>query len=227
MRLDKRLCKSTGFTSEQATAFILAGAVTVEGEIITDVRCQVHKHTDVRLNGTPLIPRPYRYLLIHKPKNTVCSNIDEAYPSVFNQVGVPDHHELHVVGRLDADTTGLVLATDDGHWSFEIIRPEKNCPKVYRVTLSRPLSEACAQQLREGVLLQGIQQPTLPAKLTFLTSTQVLLAITEGKYHQVKRMFAAVDNRVVALHREQIGEVCLDVEEGQWRALTAAEIEAF
>lgn len=227
MRLDKLICISTTLTRDEATRCILAGEVTVDGELITDIRCQVHTHRDIRLNGEKLIPRPFRYLLIHKPKNTICSNKDEAYPSVFNHVNLPDHRELHVVGRLDADTTGLVLATDDGHWSFDIIRPESNCKKTYRVGLSRPLSEEAAERLRCGVIFQGITEPTLPAELEFVTSTDVRLTITEGKYHQVKRMFAAVGNRVITLHREQIGEVCLDIAEGQWRALSADEVASF
>lgn len=227
MRLDKLICISTTLTREQAIECILTGAVTVDDEVITDVRCQVHTHRDIQLKGMKLVPRPFRYLLIHKPQNTICSNKDEAYPSVFNHVDLPDHSELHVVGRLDADTTGLVLATDDGHWSFDIIRPERNCKKIYRVGLSRPLSEDAAERLRLGVIFQGITEPTLPATLEFITPIEVLLTITEGKYHQVKRMFAAVGNRVVALHREQIGEVRLEIEEGQWRALTAKEIQSF
>jgi 16S rRNA pseudouridine516 synthase len=227
MRLDKLICISTTLTREQATSSILEGVVTVDGEVIVDIRCQVHTHRDIRLKGIKLTPRPFRYLLINKPKNTICSNKDEAYPSVFNHVNLPDHRELHVVGRLDADTTGLVLATDDGHWSFDIIRPESHCKKTYRVGLSRPLSEEAAERLRCGVIFQGITEPTLPAALEFVTPTEVLLTITEGKYHQVKRMFAAVGNRVVALHREQIGEVRLDIQEGQWRALTADEVASF
>jgi 16S rRNA pseudouridine516 synthase len=227
MRLDKLICISTTLTRDEANRCILAGEVTVDGELITDTRCQVHTHRNIELNGIKLTPRPFRYLLINKPKNTICSNKDEAYPSVFNHVDLPDHSELHVVGRLDADTTGLVLATDDGHWSFDIIRPESNCKKTYRVGLSRPLSEEAAERLRTGVIFQGITEPTLPAALEFVTPTEVLLTITEGKYHQVKRMFAAVGNRVIALHREQIGEVRLDIQEGQWRALTADEVASF
>ena len=227
MRLDKLICISTTLTRDEANRCILAGEVTVDGELITDTRCQVHTHRNIELNGIKLTPRPFRYLLINKPKNTICSNKDEAYPSVFNHVNLPDHRELHVVGRLDADTTGLVLATDDGHWSFDIIRPESHCKKTYRVGLSRPLTEEAAERLRCGVIFQGITEPTLPAELEFITSTDVRLTITEGKYHQVKRMFAAVGNRVVTLHREQIGGVRLDIAEGQWRELSEDEVASF
>lgn len=225
MRLDKFICKSTALTRQQAVSCIESGAVTIDGEVILEARHQTHAHREVRLHGALLALRPFRYLMIHKPKGTVCSNIDEAYPSVFNYVALPDHNELHVVGRLDADTTGLVFATDDGHWSFDIIRPEGNCKKTYRVGLSRALTEESAQRLREGVIFQGIAEPTLPAELEIIAPTDVRLTITEGKYHQVKRMFKAVGNRVVTLHRESIGGINLNIDEGQWRALTVAEID--
>jgi 16S rRNA pseudouridine516 synthase len=132
-----------------------------------------------------------------------------------------------VAGRLDADTTGLVLVTDDGRWSFDIIRPSQQCKKVYRVGLSRPIAEDAVGKFEAGVQLQGESQLTLPAELQIMNPHEVLLAITEGKFHQVKRMFAAVGNRVVSLHREKIGRLSLDVEEGQWRYLTADEISSF
>ena len=164
---------------------------------------------------------------MHKPADTICSNIDEAYPSLFNHIDVEKVSELHIAGRLDADTTGLVLVTDDGRWSFNIITPTKQCEKVYRVGLSHPIVDDVALKFENGVKLQGEQQLTLPARLEVINPKEVLLTITEGKFHQVKRMFAAVGNRVVSLHREKIGKICLDVDVGQWRYLTADEVQSF
>lgn len=135
--------------------------------------------------------------------------------------------ELHIAGRLDADTTGLVLITDDGRWSYNIITPSCKCPKVYRVDLSRPIADDTAEKFKQGLQLQGEQELTLPASLSVISPQRVLLTITEGKFHQVKRMFAAVGNKVTALHREQIGSVVLDVAPGQWRYLSAVEIQSF
>jgi len=132
---------------------------------------------------------------MHKPINTICSNIDEVYPSIFNYLNIENVSELHIAGRLDADTTGLILITDDGRWSFSFTAPSKQCRKVYRVNLSKELKIDVALAFEEGVQLQGEQQLTLPATLQRVTSTEVLLTITEGKFHQVKRMFAAVGNR--------------------------------
>ncbi|BCE01846.1 16S rRNA pseudouridine516 synthase [Marinicellulosiphila megalodicopiae] len=203
------------------------GNVSVNGEVITIESTQVHENNTVLLNGVKLITRAFRYLLMHKPVDTVCSNVDQAYPSLFTLLEIENKSELHIAGRLDADTTGLVLITDDGRWSFNITLPEMQCSKVYRVGLSRDIQEDVALKFEQGVQLQGETGLTLPAKLDTISPREVLLTITEGKYHQVKRMFAKVGNRVVKLHREKIGQISLDVEVGQWRYLTDAEIALF
>nr|WP_321163127.1 pseudouridine synthase [Vibrio coralliirubri] len=227
MRLDKFLCKSTDLTKPEAIERIHNGEVTVNSETITDESTQVHESNTILLNDTPLKLREFRYLLMHKPAGTICSNIDEVYPSLFNYIEIDKASELHIAGRLDADTTGLVLITDDGRWSFNITLPTKSCKKVYRVSLSRDIKDDVADKFKTGIQLQGEQKLTRPAELEVITSKEVLLTITEGKFHQVKRMFAAVGNRVVGLHREQIGDVRLDVEAGQWRYLTKAEVDSF
>ena len=227
MRLDKFICKSTDFNRNTAVSFILDGAVCVNGEVITDPVMQVHENNCVTLHGDVLVPRPFRYIMAHKPSDTICSNVDEAYPSVLKFLDIERTSELHIAGRLDADTTGLVLITDDGRWSFNIIRPTQQCEKVYRVGLRDPMSESTAVRLEQGVQLQGEASLTLPAKVTIVKPKEILLTITEGKYHQVKRMLAVVGNRVVSLHRESIGAVSLDIEVGQWRYLSAEEVECF
>lgn len=227
MRLDKFICKSTELTKVTALQYIHEGIIKVNGEIILDAATQVHENNHVTLNGNRLTARDFRYILMHKPANTICSNIDEAYPSLFNYVDVEKVSELHIAGRLDADTTGLVLITDDGRWSFNITRPTQKCQKVYRVQLSRELLSNTQAKFEQGLQLQGEKQLTLPAKLDIIHAKEVLLTITEGRFHQVKRMFAAVGNRVVSLHRERIGDVCLDVDVGQWRHLTPEEVRSF
>ncbi len=228
MRLDKFVCKSTNLTRVQALECIHAGKVVVNDVAIFVESLQVHENNSITLNAELLIPRPFRYLMIHKPANTICSNVDEAYPSLFSALDIERSDELHVAGRLDADTTGLVLATDDGRWSFDIIRPQKHCQKVYRVGLAQRLEalqiDDLTAQFAAGLQLQGETVLTRPAQLQILSPKEVLLTITEGKFHQVKRMFASVGRRVVSLHRETIGAVSLDVKEGVWRYLTAEEV---
>ncbi|MDX8388765.1 MAG: pseudouridine synthase [Ghiorsea sp.] len=226
MRLDKFICKSTAYALADAIAFIENGRVTVNGMVAIGASDQVHKNNIVRLDGEILTPRSFRYFLLHKPINMICSNVDEKYPSVLNLLDIDRVTELHIAGRLDADTTGLVLITDDGHWSFNLTSPKNKCEKVYKVVLSRPISSDATERFQQGILLQGESKPTLPAKLHMIDSRTVFLTLTEGRFHQVKRMFSAIGNKVKSLHRQQIGSLELDVELGHWRSLTQTEVEA-
>jgi len=205
MRLDKFICKSTEYSLVDALALIESRSVVVNGIIAIGASHQVHKNNVVMLDGEILTPRSARYLLLNKPIDMICSNVDENYPSVLNLLDVDRVTELHIAGRLDADTTGLVLITDDGHWSFNLTSPKNKCEKVYKVLLSRPISSDATKRFLEGILLQGESNLTLPAKLHIIDSYNVLLTLTEGRFHQVKRMFFAIGNRVKSLHRQQIG----------------------
>jgi 16S rRNA pseudouridine516 synthase len=227
MRLDKFVCKSTALSRAEVSNVLQNHQVKVDNKVFTNGAVQIHENNTVSLDDRALTLRPFRYLLMHKPPNTLCSNIDENYPSIFNYIDIDHKSELHIVGRLDADTTGLVLITDDGSWTFNIIKPEAQCNKVYRVQLRDELTEEAVSRLEQGVLLQGTEKVTLPAKIQIHSSKEVLLTITEGRFHQVKRMFRAVGNRVKGLHREQIGQVALDVDLGQWRYLSEAEVASF
>lgn len=236
MRLDKFICKSTQLNRTQARKVISDGLVVVNNEVLTSEATQVHENNVITLNGEILTPRPSRYIMLNKLANTLCSNTDGVYPSLFHTLDVENAFDLHIAGRLDADTTGLVLITDDGRWSFNIITPPSDrkkhrCEKVYRVGLSRPVDESNAielvQKFKQGIQLQGEEGLTLPARLEIISPREVLLGIVEGKYHQVKRMFSSMGNRVVTLHREQIGALHLDVEPGKCRHLTDEEVESF
>ncbi|WP_245849859.1 pseudouridine synthase [Oceanimonas doudoroffii] len=224
MRLDKFICKSTELSRAEARRAIHAGLAVVNGAAVTHEAAQVHENNHITLDGQRLKPRPSRYFMMHKPAGTLCSNVDGAYPSLFRGLNIDKPDELHIVGRLDADTTGLVLLTDDGRWSFNITHPQRQCDKVYRVSLRDPLNEQVAHRFAQGLQLQGENAPTLPARLESIAPREVLLTITEGRFHQVKRMFAAVGNRVTGLHREQIGNIRLNVPVGQWRVLTSNEV---
>ena len=229
MRLDKFICKSTELTRTEAKKLLKSGEVRVNGEVIKNPATQVHENNTITLEGRELTARSSRYIMLHKVADTICSNVDEVYPSVLHFIEVDKAFDMHIAGRLDADTTGLVLVTDDGRWSHNIISPKKQCEKVYRVWLRDPIADDVAVKFEQGVQLQGEKTLTHPAKLEVIEAKQVLLAITEGRYHQVKRMFAAVGNKVVGLHREQIGGIVLDdgLAPGEWRYLSAEEVAYF
>ncbi|MBD3609158.1 MAG: pseudouridine synthase, partial [Gammaproteobacteria bacterium] len=135
---------------------------------------------------------------------------------------------VQVAGRLDIDTTGLVLITDDGEWNHQLTAPNKRCGKVYQVEVEKPLHENLIDKFEKGIWLKQEKTRTLPAKLEILAQHQAQLTIYEGRYHQVKRMFAACDNHVVALHRSQIGAIKLDTSlaPGEYRPLTEDELLA-
>jgi len=232
MRLDKFICKSTELTRNEAKKLLKSGEVRVNGDIAKNSAMQVHENNCITIDGQALTARTSRYFMLHKVVDSICSNVDEVYPSVLHFLDVDKAFDLHIAGRLDADTTGLVLITDDGRWSHNVISPKKDCQKIYRVWLRDIIPENKINELIEkfkrGIQLQGESSLTRPAVLTLVTDDEVLLTITEGKYHQVKRMFAAIGNKVVGLHREQIGKIELaDLPAGQWRTLTAAEVALF
>lgn len=201
----------------------------MDGVPAMDPQQQLLPTQQVSLDGVSIAPSGPVYLMLNKPLGYVCSHQDNHHPSALRLLDHPQTDRLHFAGRLDQDTTGLVLLTDDGHWSHRLTAPRNKAPKVYQVTLAEPLPLTADPQLEQGILLNGETQPTHPAQLSRLDDQHVELCITEGRYHQVKRMFAAVGNRVTALHRSQIGAIVLDsaLQPGQYRPLTADEIASF
>lgn len=228
MRLDKYLAHATGLTRSRAHGMIRSGQVTVNGEVVKVIGFQVADGAEVIWRDQTVVPRGKRYLMLNKPAGVVCATTDAEHKTVLDLLDLEDTRELHVAGRLDRDTTGLVLLTDDGDWSHRITSPKHRCSKTYRATLAEPLDESAVVRFAEGLLLRNEKKKTLPAELEILSPSEARVTLSEGRYHQVKRMFAALGNRVVALHRERIGAVALDAElpPGKWRELTAREIEA-
>ncbi len=233
MRLDRFLAQATELSRSQLRPLIKRGAVSVDGQPVRDAAAKVGSDQRVLLNGEPVALRLPVYLMLNKPDGVICSTDDADHRTVIDLLPDRLRAGVHPAGRLDLDTTGLVLLTDDGQWSHRITSPKRQCTKRYRVWLAEPLSQAAItdaqQRFREGVLLRGETKPTLPAELIVDEPDQLQILIQEGRYHQVKRMFAALGNKVVRLHREQIGALALDrgLEPGQYRALNDDEIALF
>lgn len=227
MRLDKFIAQQLGVSRAISGREIRGSRVTVNGEIVRDAAFKLQPEHEVEYNGNTLVQQTGpRYFMLHKPEGYVCSTEDPDHPTVLYFLDEPVAHKLHAAGRLDIDTTGLVLMTDDGQWSHRITSPRHHCEKTYLVTLELPVAEDTAGQFAHGVQLHNEKDLTKPAVLEVITPTQVRLTISEGRYHQVKRMFAAVGNHVVGLHRERIGGIRLDddLAPGEYRALTEDEI---
>ena len=228
MRLDKYICQATTLTRSQAKKAISQGRITSNTASIRSSAYKVSTDETICLDGKAITIRGPRYIMLNKPQDFICSTVDEQLPSILNLIDVEKREQLFIAGRLDADTTGLTLITDDGQWSHQVTSPRRKCSKRYRVNLAEPLPDNAVELLKEGIQLKSENQPCLPATLVTVSETEVLLTISEGKYHQVKRMFAALGNHVTALHREQIGQIELDaeLELGEWRYLTEQEIKS-
>lgn len=226
MRLDKFICDCTGLTRSQAGKSVRQGLVTINGELVKQAARQVSASDTVMLDGNELQLVGLRYFMLHKPAGFLCANDDPEHQTVFTLLDEPLVERLHTVGRLDLDTTGLLLITDDGQWSHRLTSPKHHVPKTYRVWTADPIPNEAISQFAEGIMLRGEKDPTKPAELEIVAEHEALLTIHEGRYHQVKRMFAAIGNKVEQLHRERIGGLQLpdDLAAGEYRELTADEL---
>lgn len=226
MRLDKLVSHATGLTRRDARKLIRDGRIRVGDALERDPACHVTDEGSVLLDGAPLGDGGPRYFMLHKPQGVISATHDGQHVTALNLLEEPRLEHLHIAGRLDIDTTGLLLITDDGQWSHRITHPGRGCRKVYRVWVERDIDPALVAVFARGVMLHNEKHPTLPAELQLLGGNECLLTLQEGRHHQVKRMFASVDNRVTRLHRERIGDIVLDpaLAPGEYRHLTAAEI---
>jgi 16S rRNA pseudouridine516 synthase len=227
MRLDFFVAHASGMTRKNAKRCIGTGRVRVNGETQRKAALVLADDDHVTLDGEVLVLAGHRYLMLNKPPGVVCSTDDPDNPTVLGLLPSELRRDLHPAGRLDADTTGLVLLTSDGQWSHRITAPASHLPKTYRVELADALTDAACDRLEQGVQLRNETKNTRPAMVERVTPTCIRLTISEGRYHQVKRMLAAVGNRVQALHREAIGPLALDpsLAPGEFRPLTDDELE--
>jgi len=231
-RLD-RLLANLGYGSRrEVTALVARGQVVLDGATLKDAGARIAVTADLparmTIAGQPVDPPAPLTILMHKPLGVVCSHrepgrsIYELLPPRW-QGRIP---ALSSIGRLDKDTSGLLLITDDGPFLHRVISPRSQVAKRYVATLDRPLVGTEAQAFASGTLmLESEAEPLAPAVLEPFGPTEARLTITEGRYHQVRRMFAAVGNHVTALHRDRIGGLDLpeDLAPGAWRILSPAE----
>ena len=235
LRLD-RLLANLGYGSRREVQQLVAGGrVSLDGAPVREADRKIALTPDLPerlwVMGQRLDPPPGLVLMVHKPLGVTCSH-KEAGPLIYSLL--PDRWRgrepaISTVGRLDKETSGLLLMTDDGALLHRIISPKAKVAKRYLATLARPLKGDEAEVFAAGgLLLEGEDKPLLPAALEVLGETSARLTITEGRYHQVRRMFAAVGNHVEALHRDRIGglELPADLAPGSWRLMDEAAIAA-
>ena len=226
MRLDDLINRYTGAGRRQARQMILAGRVQVDGAPWRDVSRIIDGFTAVALDGRRLHGRRARYLMLHKPRGCLSATVDPRHPTVLELLPEGERDGLHIAGRLDFNTTGLLLLTNDGRWSRRLTLPEEKLPKTYRVQTALPIAPETEAVFGAGMYFRRENLTLQPAQLERLGEREARLTIYEGRYHQVKRMFGYLQNKVVALHRESMGAIALDpaLAPGQHRPLTAEEI---
>ena len=233
------LLYTQGFGTRRLCAgLVQQGLVQIDGQTVTDP----HHETEA-VEGTPFVvqgqPWEYHakaYIVLHKPTGTECSQKPSAWPSIYTLLPAPLRQRpqkgalqgVQAIGRLDQDTTGLLTLTDDGPLIHRMASPKHHVPKVYQITCKHPVDTRQTAQLLAGVVLDDDPRPVKAAACVQTGSHTLDLTLTEGKYHQVKRMLAAVGNRVEGLHRSSMGSVALPpgLLPGQWRWLTPAEVLA-
>ena len=230
MKLVKLLANLGYGSRKEVQRLIRSGAVTdAAGKVLGEN--EVPPHDQILFRGEELDPPAPLVIMLHKPDGYTCSSEDpgstiyDLLPPRFAQ----RNPGLNPIGRLDKDTTGLLLMTDDGKLLHKIIHPKSNCLKVYQANLDRPLEGHEDELFSSGTLvLNSETRPLLPAKLEVLGEKEALVTLHEGRYHQVRRMFAAAGNHVLGLKRISIGGLKMpdDLEEGDWRVLTPAELAA-
>lgn len=226
MRLDKLLAHSGFGTRKEVKNLLRTKLVTVNDQVIIDGACKVDESNDaICYDGFPIVYEAFIYVMLNKPKGVVSSTKEQNDTTVIDVLGADfSHFKLFPVGRLDKDTTGLLLLTNDGKLAHSLLSPKHDVKKVYYVTVDKPLSDLTDAFDQEMILEDG----TIFKKAQFeqLTTTTCYLTISEGKYHQVKRMFAHLGYKVIELERKQMKKLVLDetLEYGAYRYLTQAEL---
>lgn len=227
MRVDRFLSNLPRFNRQQVRLLLIERRISVDGTVVNDPHHEVREFSRVCVDDEVLqAGKPARYFMLHKPKGCVSATCDPQHPTVLDLLDEPDKSDLHIAGRLDFNTTGLMLITNDGQWSRRLTQPQTKLPKVYLVDTEQEIGADYAATFAQGLYFAFEDLTTQPAELVVLGPRTARLSIIEGRYHQVKRMFGHFDNKVIGLHRERMGPLVLDADlaPGEYRALTDDEI---
>jgi len=225
-RLDKIISQHTGLGKRGVKLLLARQWVLVDGNFCTDADRVIGQFTKVQIDDDIVQHNQPVYILINKPKGVVSATSDTEHKTVLDLLPA-EFSNLHIAGRLDLNSTGLLLLTNDGSWSSRITGPETKLAKRYRVTLQNPLSEEYIQAFAEGMYFGYEDITTAPAQLQIVSDYVTDVILTEGRYHQIKRMYGRFRNPVLALHRYQVGSLRLpaDFAVGDYRQLSKVEAE--
>jgi 16S rRNA pseudouridine516 synthase len=225
----ERILHKQGFGSRKLCRIMIFNEeITVNGELCDDPKAEfVLENLRFTIKGEAWDYHEHSYLMMHKPSNYECSHKTQHHPTIYSLLPHPlVERGVQCIGRLDEDTTGLILISDDGQFIHKMSSPKYHVPKVYEVTCKHPVSDAQLAHLLSGVQLVDEDAPIAALACTKQSDNVLYMTLAEGKYHQVKRMVAAISNRVEGLKRIKIGELALpeDLKVGEWRWLSAQDM---
>ncbi len=213
-RLDRFISERCQINRKKVRLLLAQKRVSVDGIIATDISQAIDKFSVIMVDNKIIQQNKPLYIMLHKPVGVVCATTDEKHKTVIDLLGelltAEEKASLHIVGRLDLNTSGLVLLTNDSRWSEQLTSPKSKVPKHYLVTLQNPLSNEYIQAFSNGMYFSYENITTKSVTLNILSQHQAEVTLTEGRYHQIKRMFGRFNNPVIALHRTSIGCYVLD-----------------
>lgn len=228
MRLDKFLANKDFCTRKEARSFLKRNPVLVNGKPAKNVTDKLNENDELTIGEYTFYVNEFKYFLFNKPQGVVCANADELHDTIFDLMAFEDFQsDLFTVGRLDLDTTGLLIITNDGKFAHSLMSPKRHVDKTYHVVCRDHISDSDLATLEVGVTIE-YDYETMPAKTERISDNELYLTISEGKFHQVKRMLTAVDNEVVELSRVSIGNLTVpaDLELGDYEAYTKQTLES-
>jgi 16S rRNA pseudouridine516 synthase len=230
-RIDRYMSKHLAINRRDIKLMLAQGRIVINGEITRDVTKIVKEFDRVVFDGEILQDKSPSYIMLNKPLGIVSATKDDQHRTVIDLLDSYTQQErdsLHIVGRLDLNSSGLLLLTNDSRWSRKLMAPEEKVRKVYRVTLENDLSEDYISAFSEGMYFSFENITTQPAQLTIVSNKVAEVVLMEGKYHQIKRMFGRFRNPVLALHRQSVGNLILDqgLMPGESRPLTLTEVNS-
>lgn len=225
-RLDRFLANALHINRKTVKPLLAAKRVRIDCSIASNCDAIITRFTHITLDDQVLQNQQAHYVMLHKPAGVLSATKDSSQRTVMSLLPQELSQDLHIVGRLDKNSTGLLLLSNDGEWSNALMSPGQHVEKIYLVRVKHDISQECVAAFARGIHFPFEDAVTLPARLEILESTLAKVTLTEGRYHQIKRMFGRFRNPVLQLHRLSIGKVLLDpaLEVGQHRALTTEEI---
>ncbi len=225
-RLDRHLSKQFDIKRSDARRLLAQGRVQVNGITARDISQRINRFSVVKWDGMTVSSVTARYLMLNKPAGVVSATVDNKHSTVIDLLTQPWKDQLHIVGRLDFNSTGLMLLTNDGQWSRRLSLPASHLPKHYHVTLDKAPSRDAIDAFRSGIYFKYEGITTRPARLRMLGELEAEVDLTEGRYHQIKRMFGQFGIKVLSIHRLAVGPLILDplLNPGGSRQLTAEEL---